>query len=271
MIWKTKQLTVCQKYQYNMESKIITPNQIYSYFLELAKNPKFIDKLTEYEILEIESYAKAMLTESEKEAFNMANANPKYNYPENYKNNHLQYWLVSTHNNTDYFNCKKVLNIIETKISKSNSNPTDEKPVNQILDKNSKIIPLPNGYNSGLNQTQINFLYRQLTIHGKYIDVKTDIKHFQAIFKNTPLPNDFKTIKRNKKFTNTLLAYFISELFQKDNQNDFWSIAQICFGVNNLRQSFQNFYNTNKNHKPKGFQPFDEIFKTITTIYSKPL
>ncbi len=114
------------------------------------------------------------------------------------------------------------------------------------------------GFEIKLTNKQIESLFKQMQ---SYID--TTLENFKAIFKNEPFPADFKPIKRKKEFTVVLCAYFVSELFQKENPNDYWDIAENCFNAKNLRQSQNNAFKYNPTHKPKGFEKIDAILKNI--------
>jgi len=115
------------------------------------------------------------------------------------------------------------------------------------------------GFQSKLTVNQIKSLYEQM--QGNYF--YTSPENFMAIF-NQNLTN-FTPIKRTKKFTNSLLIYFASELFQKENPNDYVRITEYCFNVKNLSKSQNNYIQYNSNHKPKGFQEIDKIIQTIYT------
>lgn len=117
------------------------------------------------------------------------------------------------------------------------------------------------GFQSTLTDKHILTLFDQL--QGSYIDNNTNPDHFKAMFKDEPLPTGFQPIKRSKSFTQTLCAYFVSELFQKENPNDYWSIAKNCFEVKDLKQSLNNSYAYNKGRKPKGYEKIDIILKNI--------
>ncbi len=120
------------------------------------------------------------------------------------------------------------------------------------------------GFVSILREDQIQSLFDQLK--GKYIDKTTDPSHFKAIFRPGPLPPDYLPIKKTKKCTGTLLAYLISELFQKENQSDYWYIAENCFDkAKSLKQSLYNSYtyNTKLDKKPRGYKEIDTILKNI--------
>jgi len=122
------------------------------------------------------------------------------------------------------------------------------------------------GFQSTLTPLQIETLFEQLK--DSYIDKNTNPDYFKAIFKNEPLPDSFKPIKRLKPFTVVLCAYFISELFQKENPNDYWSIAENCFDktkANILKNSLRNAYEYNPYRKPKGYKEIDTILKNIYT------
>ncbi len=113
------------------------------------------------------------------------------------------------------------------------------------------------GFQSSLTDSQIKSLYTQL--QGNYID--TTPENFEAIFSHE-LPS-FTPIKRKGKFTNSLLIYFASELFQKENPLDYVSITEYCFNGKNLSQSQNNYIKFNNNQKPKGYQQIDKIIQTI--------
>ena len=132
--------------------------------------------------------------------------------------------------------------------------------IEPYLDDNSK--SQSTGFQSSLTDEQIQRLFELLK--GKYIDKNTNPDHFKAIFKNEPLPAGFISIIRVKKFTNTLLAYFVSELFYKENQSDYWHIAASCFDkAKNLKQSLNNTIQYNPDNKPKGYKEIDIILKNI--------
>jgi len=120
------------------------------------------------------------------------------------------------------------------------------------------------GFQSNLSDKQIESLFNQL-INGNYIDKNTNENHFKAIFKNENLPNDFIPIKKTKSCTVVLLAYFVSELFQKNNPNDYWYIAENCFDVKNLKQSLNNAYQFNPDRKPRRYKSIDTILKNLYT------
>ena len=154
----------------------------------------------------------------------------------------------------DLFNDETLQNVIhEIILKEANTEGSEHKdePSNEIIME---------GFESQLTDVQIIKLFDLL--NKTYI--QTELSNFQKIFKKEPL-NDFKQIEKTKKFSNSLLAYFISELFQKDNPDNYWNIAEHCFNVNNLRQSYNNSYKINKTGKPKGFELIDEIIKTIYT------
>lgn len=218
-----------------MESKIITPIQIHEYFMELTKNHNFIESLNSYEILEVKKYAEKMLSKSEREAIAMMDSNPDYHYSEYYSYNHIQFWLKHMRSNTDYLNCKKVLDIITTFI------PNDDKRKG----KPTKF----NGFQSNLNKIQIKYLFEQLK-GGNYIDKNTYEDNFNAIFRNEALPDNCK-ISWLK--TNVLLAYLVKKLFHTDNYLDVWVKAEKIFGIKNLNKSECN------NPKPKGYKSIDTI------------
>jgi hypothetical protein len=118
------------------------------------------------------------------------------------------------------------------------------------------------GFQSNLTDEQIQKLFDQFK--GRYIDIKTNPDHFKAIFKPDPLTPGFITVKRTKQLTGTLLAYLVSELFQKENQSDYWYVAKNCFDkAKNLKQLFRNAYEYNPGRKPKGYQDIDTILKNI--------
>jgi hypothetical protein len=117
------------------------------------------------------------------------------------------------------------------------------------------------GFESSLESHQINRLFEELI--DIYIYKNTSPEHFKAIFSNKELPKDYIPIKRKKLFKPVLCAYFVYELFQKENPNDYWSIAENCFEVKNLKQSYYNAYQYNPNRKPKGYEKIDSIIKNI--------
>ncbi len=121
--------------------------------------------------------------------------------------------------------------------------------------------PTLTGFQSSLTDPQIENLYSKM--QGNYFEATPD--HFKAIFKSKLLPPDFVPITRLKPFTSVLCAYFIYELFQRENPGDYWSIAENCFNAKNLRQSFNNAVQLNPMQKPKGYKDIDTILQNIYT------
>jgi hypothetical protein len=124
-----------------------------------------------------------------------------------------------------------------------------------------KSEPQKKGFQSSLKPYQIENLFSQM--QDTYFD--TTIDNFRAIFKNEPLPLSFIAIKKLKPFTSALLAYFIYELFQKENPGDYWTIAENCFNAKHLRKAYNNFYQYNTGRKPKGYEKIDAILKILYT------
>ncbi len=165
-----------------------------------------------------------------------------------YNNNHIQYDLDAKVVYGKYFLFKELLE------QKLNIKPEKQHETTGFV---SNIT----GFQSILNDQQIEILYHQM--NGNYFETTPD--HFKAIFKSEPLPPDFIPIKRLKLFTTVLCAYFISELFQRENPGDYWSIAENCFEAKNLRQSLNNAIQFNPEHKPKKHLIIDNILETIYT------
>ena len=113
------------------------------------------------------------------------------------------------------------------------------------------------GFNTKLTEEQIETLYEKM--QGNYFD--TSLENFKNMFNQKLI--DFTPIKKTKKLTNTLLIYFTSELFQKDNPNDYVKITEYCFDVSGLSQAQTNTFNYNKTNKPSGFESIDEIIKSL--------
>lgn len=114
------------------------------------------------------------------------------------------------------------------------------------------------GFDSSLEPHQIEKLYEKM--QGVYFD--TSLDNFKAMFKKDL--SGFQPIERKKKFTNALLIYFASKLFQKENPN-YVSITEHCFNARNLSQSQTNTYKYNNDSKPRGWQEIDEIIQSIYT------
>jgi len=130
-------------------------------------------------------------------------------------------------------------------------------------DKAAKVIK--RGFQSNLKDDQIQRLFDQLK--DIYIDLNTNPDHFKAIFRPDPLPPGFIPIKKTKQCTYVLLAYLIYELFQKENQSDYWSISNNCFDkAKYFKQSLNNAFEYNiTDRKPKGHKQIDTILKSLYT------
>jgi hypothetical protein len=105
-------------------------------------------------------------------------------------------------------------------------------------------------------------LYRLMINKYKLIASDTTYEQFKAVFTGQ-LIDVIDKIERTKKFTNVLLTYFVSELFQKSNPNDYLSIAESCFdGAKNLSQAQTNYFNNQKS-LPKNHTLIDDLLKDL--------
>lgn len=105
-------------------------------------------------------------------------------------------------------------------------------------------------------------LHRLMIEQYKLIVPETTYEQFKAVFTGQPV-DEIEKINRTKKFTNVLLTYFVSELFQKINPNDYLSIAENCFnGAKNLSQAQTNYFNNNS-RKPKNYIIIDTLIDDL--------
>jgi hypothetical protein len=105
-------------------------------------------------------------------------------------------------------------------------------------------------------------LYSLMIDKYKLIASETKYKHFKAVFTGQPI-DEIEKIKKTKKFTNVLLTYFISKLFQESNPNDYLIIAESCFeDAKNLSQAQINYFN-NQNRLPKNHSLIDALLKDL--------
>lgn len=105
-------------------------------------------------------------------------------------------------------------------------------------------------------------LYNKMIDKYKLIASETTYEQFKAIFTGQPIDEIVK-IERTKKFTNVLLAYFVSRLFQKSNPHNFLSIAEKCFSdAKNLNQAQNNYFN-NQNRLPKNYEIIDGLINPL--------
>lgn len=105
-------------------------------------------------------------------------------------------------------------------------------------------------------------LYSLMIYNYKLIASETTYDQFKAVFTGQPI-DEIDKISRTKKFTNVLLTYFVSKLFQESNPNDYLSIAEGCFdGAKNLSQAQINYFN-NKNSLPKNHRLIDDLIKDL--------
>ena len=111
------------------------------------------------------------------------------------------------------------------------------------------------GFVSNLKKEQIDSLYRQFK--EGYIAVSTRKDHFEAIFKDEPLPQDFIEIKIKKPTTKALLAFIVKKLFHNANYLDVWKKSEYIFhNAKNLQQS-------DSNTTPKGYKDIEEIINNL--------
>jgi hypothetical protein len=113
------------------------------------------------------------------------------------------------------------------------------------------------GFKTTLSEPQKIKLYEALK--GDYIDCsKAD---FIAMFTDNPKPIKWKSGK-------ALLAFFVSDMFQKRNPNNYWIKAESIFiddsnkHYTSLRQSFHTAYNNDKS-KPKNYQQLKNIYNHL--------
>jgi hypothetical protein len=105
-------------------------------------------------------------------------------------------------------------------------------------------------------------LYSLMIDKYKLIASETKYEHFKAVFTGQPI-DEIEKIKKTKKFTNVLLTYFISKLFQESNPNDYLIIAESCFeDAKNLSQAQINYFN-NQNRLPKNHSLIDALLKDL--------
>lgn len=119
------------------------------------------------------------------------------------------------------------------------------------------------------NPDELPKLYKLMIDKYKLIGPETTLEQFEAVFTGQPIDeiDEIDKIERTKKFTNVLLTYFVSELFQKSNPNDYLSIAESCFdGAKNLSQAQTNYIN-NLNRLPKNHSLIDDLLLDL----KKPL
>ncbi len=134
---------------------------------------------------------------------------------------------------------KKMLKILEKELRKRDTKPTIT------------------GFKTTLTDAQQTALYKVL--QNNYIDCTEE--EFKAMFTDDPKP--IKWLK-----TNALLAFFVSDLFQKKNSDNFWNKAESIFvdefgkSITSLRQSFTTAYNK-KNKEPKNYNTLKNIYSHL--------
>lgn len=236
--WKTRQLTVCQKYRYNMKKDLSQLEIQTLYNRILNDGVSELDGIKPFEIRQIFDYAKNINEEAVKFCVGLLELNQNYNYPPEYpEDKRLEYWIRKYPN---YSKSKYAMDLLNDKFKEVKS-----------ISKES-ISKRFNGFQSGLNDVQIEYLFEKLK--GNYIDKKTDEDNFKAIFKNDALPKDCKI---HWLKSNVLLAYLVKKLFHTDNYLDVWAKAENIFGVKNLNKSECN------NPKPKGYESLDLVLKSM--------
>ncbi len=113
------------------------------------------------------------------------------------------------------------------------------------------------GFKTILTVQQRAGLYKAL--QNKYIDCSE--AEFKAMFTDSPKP--IKWIERK-----VLLSFFVSDLFQKKNPDNYWKKAESIFideyekPMKELRQSFYNAFN-NKSQEPKEFNKLKDIYTPL--------
>jgi hypothetical protein len=140
---------------------------------------------------------------------------------------------------------------IELQIQKMTHDDIGHTSINKIRSKKTS-------YKWQGNPDELPKLYKLMIDKYKLIGPDTTPEQFKAVFTGQPIDKIDK-IERTKKFTNVLLTYFVSELFQKSNPNDYLSIAESCFdGAKNLSQAQTNYIN-NQNRLPKSHSLIDDL------------
>jgi hypothetical protein len=135
----------------------------------------------------------------------------------------------------------------------------------RLLDKKNKNTKLPKKtsyvWHSNPDK-ELPELYSLMIDKYKLIASETTYEQFKAVFTGQPI-DVICEIERTKKFTNVLLTYFVSKLFQRNNPNDYISIAERCFvNAKNLSQAQTNYFN-NQNNLPKNHNLIDSLLKDL--------
>ena len=118
-------------------------------------------------------------------------------------------------------------------------------------------------FKSNLVESQILKLYKRLT-ESNCISQKTSQDEFLWIFGIENSKVDVGYIEWLK--TKSLAVYFIDTLYKYNfltNNDRMWSIGSKVFGIKNMAQIKQNYFNTNNNGKPKGYESIDEIIDSL--------
>jgi hypothetical protein len=171
---------------------------------------------------------------------------------ESLKFNELKEKVKGEQNPIYYMRVETYLNYLTNRQNELSKQPKQQKKTSYVWQGNA--------------DKELPELYK-LMIESHLIAKETTYQQFKAVFTGQPI-DDIEKIRKTKKFTNVLLTYFISELFQKSNPNDYLSIAESCFdGAKNLSQAQTNYTNNQKS-LPKNHIIIDDLLKDLKNLCS---
>ena len=118
-------------------------------------------------------------------------------------------------------------------------------------------------FKTKLSEEQLEKMYEKL-LAGGFIDSITEKNEFLWAFGIDRIGIDSSLIVWQK--SQSLAVYFIDTLFTFGfliNYEKMWAIGGRIFGMKNMAQTKQNYINTNKSNKPKGYESIDEIIDSL--------
>jgi len=216
----------------------------------LIDSPAYIEELKQFEKDLVYKFAQNEFNKEYLELTKFTVLNENYPYPDQYKNNHIQYW-ADTITPPKYNNAKSVIDLIN--------------------DSKIKIDPkLKTDYKADFSEEQINRLFDYFNPEIIETNFKTFTKVFTGSQKSTADKIIWKPIGRNKHPNIKALLdlfYFIikffsieisdKELFNYINQNF------VALNGNNIYPKYSNKSNPPNKTQSELFVEFEKIFKTL--------
>ena len=118
-------------------------------------------------------------------------------------------------------------------------------------------------FQTKFSENQIETMYQNF-LEGGFIDSLTDKNEFLWSF--GVAKSGFESSHIVWKKSKSLAVYFVDKLYSNNflvNEKRFWAVGGKLFRIKKMAQIKQNYTNTNKSNKPKGYESIDKIIDLL--------